>query len=165
MMLISPFRKSFNRKSFDCGNPDLNQYLYTQLSQEIRRNICAGFILHEEGSNEIIGYYTLSSNSVYVGNIPEQLSKGLPRYPYILATLIGRLAISKNYQGKGIGELLLIDALKRSWMNKNIIGSWALVVDAIDESAERFYQHFGFQSIRNESKKLFISMNEIGKLF
>lgn len=164
-MQVSPFSKGFDRASFECGVAELDAYLKRQLSQEVRKNTAAAFILHEAESSAILGYYTLSAFSIELSAVPEDLRNKLPRYPQVPATMLGRLAVDESTQGQGFGELLLMDALRRSWENRAIIGSWALVVDALGESAEHFYQHFGFRQIEGEDGRLFLSMNEISKLF
>lgn len=164
-MTVSPFHKRFDRDSFNCGNEELDGYLKRQLSQDIKRNVAACFILHEENKTEMIGYYTLSAFAVSLDGLPEKLKKQLPRYPHIPTTLLGRLAISTDGQGQGFGELLLIDALKRAWKTRDVIASWAVVVDAIDDSAIRFYQKYGFETLQWEVSRLFLPMKQVGKLF
>jgi len=89
----------------------------------------------------------------------------LPKsYTSIPTTLLGRLAIDIKSQGKGIGKILLIDALKRSYEIAKEIGSFAVVVDPIDEEAEKFYQKYGFIKLP-DSEKMFIAMNTLKLLF
>jgi GNAT superfamily N-acetyltransferase len=164
VILISQFSSDFDRSSFVCGIGDLDVYLKHQLSQDVKKGVAAGFILHEKGSREIIGYYTLSALSVSLSLIPDAMSRKLPGYPQIPATLLGRLAVAEKYQGKGFGEILLLNALQRAWENRQVIASWAVCVDAKDESAVRFYKHFGFQKIAG-NKRLFLPMKSVGKLF
>lgn len=164
-MQISPFKKGFDRAAFGCGVDELDAYLKRQLSQEVKKNTAAAFILHEAGSSQILGYYTLSAFSIELKAVPDDLSSKLPRYPQVPATMLGRLAVDQSAQGQGLGELLLMDGLRRSWENRAIIGSWALVVDALGENAERFYKHFGFRQIEGQNGRLFLTMKEIGKLF
>jgi len=164
-MKVSPFKRTFDRRSFSCGVHPLDTYLQRQVTQDIKRNVAACFLLHEEGFDKILGYYTLSACTLELDHLPEALRKKLPKYPEVPATLMGRLAIDRAAQGAGCGELLLLDALKRAWMNREVIASWALVVDAINESAVRFYQHFEFQSNGMPQDRLFLPMSVIGKLF
>ena len=164
MIRVSPFRRDFDRSGFACAIGELDDYLKRQVSQDVKRNAAACFILHEAGSTEIRGYYTLSAHSLALETLPEALQKMLPRYSQVPATLLGRLAIARQWQGKGLGELLLLDALRRAWENREVIGSWAVVVDTINEEAERFYRHFNFRTGGMAAGRLFLSMGEIGKL-
>ncbi|MBF0345856.1 MAG: hypothetical protein HQL06_16710 [Nitrospirae bacterium] len=104
--VIEPLGKRHNRAAFDCGIEALNRYISKQAAQDTKKKITATFVLVGDTSATIIGYYSLSSTSVNVGELPEHIAVKLPRYPLIPATLIGRLAVDCNYQGKGYGALL-----------------------------------------------------------
>lgn len=156
--------KKHNREDFDCGKELLNNYLKNQAGQDIKRKLSACFVLIDTESNLIQGFYTLSSSSVSLNSFPEHIQLKLPRsYSSIPTTLLGRLAIDKRYQGKRIGEIILIDALKRSYENSQIIGSYAVVVDPIDEQAAKFYQKYGFIQLL-DTQKMFISLKTIQEL-
>src|SRR5438309_8913779 len=104
-----------NRADFSCGNATLDRYLKEQAGQDLRRACATPFILASKpGETAILGYYTLSSYGIDTGELPAGVAKKLPRYPLIPATLLGRLAIDLRYQGQGVGELLLMDALHRA---------------------------------------------------
>ena len=163
-MIVSVFNKGFDRQGFECGVEELDHYLKRIVSQDIRRNSAVCFILHDEGSREILGYYTLSAFSVQFDGLPEIERKALPKYPQIPATMLGRLAIASSMQGRGIGERLLVDALKRAWKNREVIASWTVIVDAINDSAADFYQRYGFTALGNDRSRLYLPMKEIGKL-
>ena len=156
--------KKHHREVFDCGKELLNNYLKKQASQDIKRKLAACFVLSENETN-IQGYYTLSNNSIPLHNFPEHIQKKLPKsYNAIPATLLGRLAIDQKHQGKGIGKILLIDALKRSYEISKEIGSFAVVVAPIDETAENFYKKYDFIKLP-DSGKMFIAMKTLQKLF
>lgn len=118
--------------------------------------------------DRIAGYYTLSADNIDARDLPEGIvaQLNLPRYPYIGATLIGRLARDLVYRGQGVGELLLVDALKKSLSMSRDIASAAVVVDAKDVNAQRFYVQFGFIPFPDSQKKrLFLPMATIEKTF
>ncbi|MCH6232409.1 GNAT family N-acetyltransferase [Cognataquiflexum rubidum] len=163
--MIELLDKKHNRDDFDCGKELLNNYLKNQAGQDIKRKLSACFVLAESTSDQIQGYYTLSNNSIPLSSFPEYIQKKLPRsYISIPTTLLGRLAIDTKYQGKGIGKILLIDALKRSYEISQEIGSFAVVVDPIDEEAEKFYEKYDFIKLP-DSGKMFISMKTLTQLF
>jgi GNAT superfamily N-acetyltransferase len=163
--MIELLDKKHNRDDFDCGKELLNNYLKNQAGQDIKRKLSACFVLAESTSDQIQGYYTLSNNSIPLSSFPEHIQKKLPRsYISIPTTLLGRLAIDTKYQGKGIGKILLIDALKRSYEISQEIGSFAVVVDPIDEEAEKFYEKYDFIKLP-DSGKMFISMKTLRQLF
>jgi predicted GNAT family N-acyltransferase len=163
--VIEPLGKHHNRGDFDCGVYELNRYIKEQAGQDIKKRIAASFILAGDAPGVIAGYYTLSAASVNVGELPEKTAKKLPRYPLMPATLIGRLAVSKSYRKKGCGELLLMDALKRSLLSTREIGSVAVIVDAKDNTAREFYIYFQFIPLEGHHNRLFLPMAVIEKLF
>lgn len=156
--------KSHKKSEFSCGNQLLDRYLHTQAGQDVKQKLSACFILSDE-SNIIKGYYTLSSSSINRDELPEAIVKILPpSYENLPVTLLGRLARSVNNKGEGIGELLLLDALKRSFDTTKTVASMAVVVDPIDEAAVKFYAKYGFIYLPTSSK-MFITMKAVAKLF
>ena len=166
MNQISEILSSKHRKSeFSCGNELLDDYLHKQANQDIKRKLSACFVLNDKQTNLIKGYYTLSNNSIHQESTPIQIQKKLPRsYKSIPTTLLGRLAVDSRFQGQGVGKLLLIDALKRSYEISKTIGSFAVVVDPIDKGAENFYAKYGFIKLP-DSGKMFLPMRTINQLF
>lgn len=163
--MIELLDKKHNRKNFDCGIESLNVYLKLQAGQDVKRKLAACFVLSENQTHTILGYYTLSNNSIPLSSFPEQIRKKFPKtYTSIPTTLLGRLAIDKSQQGKGIGKILLIDALKRSYEISHEIGSFAVVVDPIDFEAENFYEKYDFIKLP-DSGKMFIAMKTLHDLF
>ena len=121
------------------------------------------YVMLDSSSNKVAGYYTLTNYKIDVGQLPTEIIRRIP-YPDIPATLIGRLAIDTNYQGQGLGAILLRDALARSLQNSTLVASLAVVVDAIDEAAAMFYQHYGFILFPNHTDRLFLPMDTIKEL-
>jgi len=113
----------------------------------------------------IAGFYTLSQYSIDLGTIPEDIARTLPKYPIVPATLIGRLAVSAVFRGQGLGELLLMEALHRSHTLSRQVASAAVIVNAKDDQALRFYRKYGFLEVPNAKGKLFLPMATIEQLF
>lgn len=109
------------------------------------------------------GYYTLSATSIQLADLPQEVARRLPRYPLVPATLLGRLAVDKNHQGKGYGRFLLADALFRAVRSE--IASFAVIVDAKDDNAKRFYERESFLPFPGRPLQLFRPMADIAKLF
>ena len=152
------------KEHFECGQPALSQYLNKQAKQDIKRQLAACFVILND-RNEVKGYYTLSNAGIEKNLLPEAIRKKLPpSYQSLPVTLLGRLARDVNYPGERLGELLLMDALKRSYEASLSIGSMAVVVDPIDESARTFYLKYGFIDLP-DSGKMFLSMKTIASLF
>jgi len=163
--MIELLRKDHNRKDFDCGNATLNIYLRNQAGQDVKRKLSACFVLPDSDTNLIKGYYTLSNNSIPLQSFSQEVRRKLPKsYTSIPTTLLGRLAIDKRSQGQGIGKILLIDALKRSYEISRELGSFGVVVDPIDISAKNFYRKYDFIELP-DSGKMFIAMKTLQELF
>ena len=157
---IEPLSRSHHISQFRSGAPELDRYLKEQAGQDVRRRVAAAFVALDAA--RVVGYYTLSSAAVELAELPEEVRRRLPRYPQIPATLLGRLAIDQTWQGRRLGERILVDALFRSLASE--IASYAVVVDARDESAARFYAHYGFQPLEWSERRLFLPMATVAKL-
>jgi len=164
-MAIVALHSSHKKKNFYCGKELLDNYLHKRASQDIKRKLSVCFVLIDQ-DRIIKGYYTLSNEGISKESLPTDLSKKLPKsYMDLPATLLGRLAVDKSVTGQGLGELLLMDALKRSFdVSKSNIGSMAVIVDPIDEEAVRFYKKYGF-ILLPDSGKMFLVMKTISELF
>lgn len=152
------------KEHFDCGQQLLSQYLHKQAKQDVKRQLTACFVILND-RNEVKGYYTLSNAGIERPLLPAEISKKLPpSYESLPVTLLGRLARDIIYHGERLGELLLLDALKRCYDASLNIGSMAVVVDPIDEAARNFYLKYGFIDLP-DSGKMFLSMKTIASLF
>jgi predicted GNAT family N-acyltransferase len=116
-----------------------------------------------DASGSIVGYYTLSAFSIESGELPDAIARKLPRYPLLPATLIGRLAVSQAHHGRGLGRVLLADALKRSFNSTSNVGSIGVIVDALDEGARAFYIRHQFAQLKDHASRLFLPMATIEK--
>jgi GNAT superfamily N-acetyltransferase len=159
---VEPLASSHNRSGFESGVESLDRYFRTQAGQDARKNMSAPFVLLLQDGT-IAGYYTLSSTSVQLAELPAQTVRRLPRYPLVPATLLGRLAVDRRQQGKGYGRFLLADALYRA--SGSEIASFAVVVDAKDEGARRFYERESFLPLLDQPMKLFRPMADLKQLF
>jgi GNAT superfamily N-acetyltransferase len=153
-----------DRAAFSCGIPELDDYLRQQASQDAKRKVAAPFMMLDEG-RRVIGYHTLSAYGIRPAELPPDIAKKLPKYPLIPATLLGRLAVSKEHQGQKLGQVLLMDALHRSWKNTTEVGSVGVVAEAINDAARKFYLHHEFVPLLEHPQKLFIAMGTIKALF
>jgi len=165
-MLVEPLGKQHDRASFSCGNPALDEYLKQRARQDAGRYVAAPFVLVPgPGEKTILGYYTLSPFAVDLSDLPQDTARKLPSYPNVPVTLLGRLAVDQRRARQGLGEFLLMDALYRSLTQTSQIAAVAVVVDAIDASAIRFYKHFNFMPFPDRSGRLFLPMQAIARLF
>jgi GNAT superfamily N-acetyltransferase len=139
--------------------------LRTQAGQDARRHVAAPFVaVARPGEAAVLGYFTLSAFGVELGALPETVTRKLPRYPVMPATMLGRLAVDERHRGKGLEELLLMAALRRAWEQAAGIAAAVVVVDAIDSEAVRFYRHFDFLPMPEREDRLFLPMGVVGGL-
>jgi GNAT superfamily N-acetyltransferase len=162
---IVPLEKEHDRSVFDCGNENLNRYLKQQARQDAEKHVAAPFVLLDSSGPIVRGFYTLSASIIPVEELPPDMMKKLPRYGQLPVTLLGRLAVDKTAKGQGVGESLLVDALRRSLEGAQHIGAMAVVVDAKDQQAEAFYKHFDFLPFQVSPLRLFLPMRQIAQLF
>jgi len=160
--VLEVLNKSHDRQGFSCGVEPLDTYFHRQAGQDRDRHLAGVFVLRKANSNEVLGYYTLSSAEVNATVLPNEVLKTLGRYPIFPATLIGRLAVDNRYQDQGIGRLLLMNALERSYHSD--IGAALVVVDPLDAAVLPFYTKYGFQELLGHAPRLFITMRTIKKL-
>jgi ribosomal protein S18 acetylase RimI-like enzyme len=162
---VEPLGQQHNRKAFSSGVEPLDRYLREQAGQDARRRVAAPFVLCGGQSNVVLGYYTLSALSIDVGAWPEDVARKLPHYPVVPATLLGRLAVDRSLRGKGIGEYLLMDALRRALIASRQVAAVAVIVDAKDDNAVAFYRRYGFIPFADQANRLFLPMGTIEQLF
>jgi ribosomal protein S18 acetylase RimI-like enzyme len=141
---------------FSCGVAALDLYLARQATQDLRRRVSACFVAIEVGSGKIAGYYTLAAGGVPLTDLPDSLAKKLPRYPSVPVARVGRLAVDQAFHGRKLGGALLADAAVRA--TRSEVAVFALVVDAKDEAAVKFYRHHGFAPFGSEARQLIVSL-------
>jgi ribosomal protein S18 acetylase RimI-like enzyme len=163
-LVIEPLNRTHDRTGFQCDVEALDRYLKKQSKQDVRRRISRVFVAAKpDNPKAVIGYYTLSTLSIELNQLPEKLARKLPKHP-VPAALIGRLAVSKAAQGQGVGKLLLADAIKRTLAVSDQITIYTMVVDAINDNAIGFYEQFGFTRLSDDSPRLFLPLKSINLL-
>jgi GNAT superfamily N-acetyltransferase len=160
--VIAPPSPNHDRLAFSCGVDPLDRDLQTQANQDIRRRIANCFVATSANSNMIAGYYTFSAASVPMLDLPSETAKRLPRCPVVSAALTGRLAIDRQYRGRGLGAALLFDAIARTAGADTAI--FAVLVNAKDDAAAAFYRHHGFQPFAARPLTLFLPIGTALKL-
>ena len=159
MIIIERLSPHHDRREFDCGIEELNTYLQRYSNQHERKGIGRTYVATRDGETRVLGYYTISSSAVAFDVVPENL----PQHPVPVA-LIGRLAVDKSARGLRLGETLLIHALRSAQLAARIVGIYAVVVDALDESARSFYLKYGFNELTDDNLHLYLPMKAIERL-
>lgn len=161
---IEPLRKRHIRDRFDSGVPDLDDYIQKYARQNERLGLGRTFVATRERDDRVFGYFTLRTGQVEIENLPPAEAKRFPRYPVPVVHL-ARLAVGRAAQGHGLGELLLVTALRKAYVASSQIESFAVEVIAINEHAKRFYSKFGFQELLHNSRNLYLPIKTLRRLF
>ena len=165
-MHIEKLQKTHPVKAFDCGVISLNQFLIRYALQNQNKDGAQTWIgLSEnqrdnQAGNKIVGYYSLVVSEVNYKASPSKFNKGLARHP-VPVMLLARLAVDLNFQGKRIGQGLLLDALRRTVQAADLAGIRAVLVHAKDENAAKFYEHFGFEAFPDQPFTLYRLLKDV----
>jgi GNAT superfamily N-acetyltransferase len=146
--------------AFDCGKPALNDWLKRYALVNQQNHSAVTYVIHEE--NRVLAYYSVATSSVAVDESPERMSKGLAKHP-VPVILLARLAVELRFQGQKMGTMMLKDALVKAQAVAEQVGSRALVVDAIDDDACRFYEAFGFEPFKLNPRRLMLLIKDSEK--
>ena len=180
MSIINPTRefvelnkKKHDRNTFDCNKESLNDFLKKNASQNMKAGVSKTFVLPAEAAEgekaAVCSFYTLTPSQIERETIPDnKVQKSLPRYP-VPVILIGQLAVNSQCQGQGLGEITLIKALNHCVDLAEKIAFQAVVVDVLDDDAEKFYDQYGFLKFEkkdsSEKLRLYMPMKTIKTLF
>jgi ribosomal protein S18 acetylase RimI-like enzyme len=154
-LVIEPLGKQHDRTAFTCGQAELDDWFRRRASQDERRNVARVFVATDDTLG-LVGFYSLSSFTLAFEDLPDEIARKLPRYDSIPAALIGRLARDERARGRGLGELLLADAIRRILGAGKTLAVFAIVVDAKDARALGFYEGFGFRPFPLRPNRLFL---------
>ena len=164
MQRIEPLDNSHDREGFDCGSEALNAYLQQTARQHEKRGISRTFVLVEEEAIDpkpILGFFTLNICQIKSDTRSLEEAKRLPRD--VSGVKLGRLAVDRNFQRKGIGKYLLVGAMNKFLEIFHRAGGIGLFVDAKDETAMHYYEQFGFIPLPSNPLELFLSLKTIQK--
>jgi GNAT superfamily N-acetyltransferase len=155
---IKPLGKH-DRAAFSCGVAALDDWFHLRAGQDEKRNVARVFVAIDD-ERGVVGFYSLSSFTLAIADLPLEYAKRLPRYDLIPAALIGRLARDQKVRAEGVGDLLLADAVRRVIGASRSLAVFAIVVEATDETAAAFYRDFGFAPFPSRPLRLFMPVSE-----
>lgn len=164
-------KSKHDRDSFDCGESELNTFIQTQAAKHMQAGISRTMVLSGTApllnqKYPICAFYSVAPSSICRETLPASLAKKLPHYP-VLVFLLAQLAVHKEFHGSGLGKVSLIKALEYLWGVNAHMRAYAIVVDCLTDSAQNFYQKFGFQVLceQNGRVRMFLPMKTVGQLF
>ena len=157
----SAISKLHDRKSFDCGSAELNEYLQRYARQNHDSGGAKTFVAtRSSDSARVLGFYTISPGAIEFSRVPAEVSKKLGRYEVPVFRL-GRLAVDRSVQGRGIGGELLLAAGERSLAVASEVGGVALAIDAKDLNAAAWYERFGALRLLDDPLKLILPLDTV----
>ena len=162
---IEPLKQEHDRSQFNCGEAALDEYLRRYARQNQDSGIARTFVaLGAAEPKRVLGYYSLAVGAIDRANLPVQAAKRFPGFPIPIAR-IGRLAVDRTMQGQGLGEDLMMDALRRSLRVASEVGIAAVLIDAKHERAKRFYARYEFEALPDQPLTLWLPMAAVRRLF
>lgn len=166
MIVESLQRDKHHRLGFSCGREPLDRFMHEHAHQAAAKGLSKTYVgVDEADETTVLGYYTVTTTHIDAGELPATLVRALKLPKRELpASLIARLAVSEAVKGRGIGSLLLMDALARCARVASEIGGVAIVVDALEEQVVPFYERLGFVRFEPGMRKLFIPMATVREL-
>jgi GNAT superfamily N-acetyltransferase len=160
---IEELRRDHDRSAFSCGHESLDDFIRKFAGQNQKTGVSRTFVAVTPGEKIVRGYFSVSAGAVALADVPEALTKRLPRYPVPVAHL-GRLAVDRSARGRGLGSYLLVDALCRILIAAESIGMHAIEVVAIDDPARQFYLKYGFVEMKDDPHHLYLSIATVRAL-
>lgn len=154
-LIFEPLGREHDRSKFFCGQAGLDDWFRRRAGQDQRRDLARVFVAVDSELG-VVGFYSLSSFKLEFDDLPEELVRRLPRYNGVPAALIGRLARDDRVRGKGVGALLLADAVRRILGAARSLAVFAIMVDAKGERSAAFYEEFGFRRFPLNPNRLFL---------
>lgn len=159
-VLIELLEKRHQRSDFDCGTPELNEFLKTRARQHQEKGFSKTWVAVEEGHARVIGFVSVSMGHVTFENADPEIFARLPKHP--MPVLHGaRLATDQSFQGRGIASLLLRHAANIAVVASESMGVFALELVAKDDDAYQFYLRRGFMPIKGDAKQLYAPISTI----
>lgn len=160
MLRIERLSRRHNREAFDCGNPELNDYLRHTARQHTDKGLSRTEVLvDDEAPGSILGYVTVSLAEIITDTLPPRYAKKYPVQAH--GVKLARLAVAQSRQREGLGQLMMIHAMRSALRVADSAGIIGLFVDAKDEAASRYYRRFGFVPLSDDPHKLFLPLTSL----
>ncbi len=147
------------RRQFNSGQPEVDGWLRTKALQNQKKHLSVTKVL-VAAAGRIAGYYTLATGQVDFSDLPDNLTKRLPRR-LLPVVVLAWLGVDVNDQGQGFGRLLLAQALRDCYDASHTFAFVAVILDCLDDTAKSFYQQWGFQDLPGHPYRLFVSYRHL----
>lgn len=156
-----PLAADHELEAFESGEPQLDDWLRKRAGGNHAEGGSRVYVTSDsEGAGKrVIGYYALASGSISPELVPGSFRRNMPNP--VPAVILGRLAVDKSWQGKGVGRSLMQDAALRVLQAATTIGIRGMVVHALSDSARAFYLALGFKESPGQPLTLTITVKEL----
>lgn len=159
---LETLRPDHARRRFESGQAQVDDWLATKALQQQKKHLSTTRVLRDEGGT-IVGYYTLATGQVDFSELPRDIVRNLPRRQLPVA-VSAWLGVGRTFQGRGLGRLLLAQALRDCYDAGRTFAFIAVILDCIDEGAKAFYQRFDFRELPGHSHRLFLSARQLAAM-
>jgi GNAT superfamily N-acetyltransferase len=164
-LYIERIDKRHKRGEFVCGRVELDEWLATKARKADQRDASSRVFVLTDDSGTVFGYYAMAAHAVLYDEAPPYQVTGFPKHHVVPSVLLSRLAVASNHQGRGLGQRLLADAVRRVCAIDEGAAVRLMVLDALDAEAAGFYEQFGFVRWPPESMKLFGRLKDLRQTF
>ncbi len=147
------------RKQFSSGQSEVDDWLRTKAWQHQKKHLSVTKVLIDQ-VGQIAGYYTLATGQVDFGDLPDDVTKRLPRRLLPVA-LLAWLGVSSAYQSQGLGRLLLAQALRDCYEAGGTFPFVAVILDCLTDRARSFYKRWDFEELPGQPYRLFVSYQQL----
>ena len=148
--------------TFECGEAVLDDWLRQRAWNNLQAAASRTYVACQAGSQRIAGYFALSMGQILAQEVAGPMRRNMPRH--IPAVMLGRLAIDRAWQGKGLGRALIADAVRRSLRASSEVSARLVIVHAISPAAEAFYLHHGFTRLPVDTPTLALDLVRLQRL-
>jgi len=157
MLRIQLLSRQHNREAFYCGEHELDEYLKKNARQQGEKGVSRTFVLVDtEEPAKILGFFTLAGCEVVATDLPPKYARKYPdKAP---AAKLARLAVSADHQRKGLGGIMMVEAMRRALSVSENIGIIGFFVDAKNQGAREYYEQYGFISLPDNPLSLFLPL-------
>ncbi len=169
---IEPFDPDkHDRTAFSCGAERIDNFLKRSAKKHQKGDFTRVWIVTRLGESAVLGFYAVNSHALVGEDLPARLTKNTPRHGAVPAAYVSMIGVDKTMQGRGLGRILLVDAVKRIARVSEALGVAAIVLDVLDDDGaeavlkrKAFYESMGFQTFPSRPLRMFLPTSAARKL-